>query len=807
MAATFSSDPEYPAAQRSLKDLLQAASAGTAEKLAAALLGRLLDLPVAVAKSGFQHGGDAGPGGRLGRRFRIEVKRYADSTSLSDRELLGELDQALVRDPALEAWVLAATRAAPEQLVQALNRHGETLGVPVLILDWPDTDELAPLAALCAFAPDLVDTVVSSAAANEARTLAPIAGPAIDQIRRDLQSWSLGYGSLRDASRRALQGVWCDPRQSSALLGQDAAVGARAARVRRRSVEAALDTWWTAPEVPDTPMLVTGLGGVGKTWATLDWLHSSADEQPIVLLVPSSATAGASLGSGVGLRGFLADRLYELTGQRDREHWVRRVERLLSRPPAEGPVFTLFFDGMNQEPSSPWILLFKTLQADPFSARVRLIASTRDFHLQDKLGGLRGLVVRPARTNVGEYDLAPGGEFDEMLQFKGLTRDDLHPDLIELAKNPRLFRLVVKFRDRLVEASQVTVHRLLWEYGRDTFGERTGRSFSELKWREWLAGVARRWRAGELLKTAASMSETVARADLTPTDVFQRLSDIIDGRFAPPAGARAGVELWPRAVDHALGAALLSRLQETAAAGRDAVEAELNDWLDPISGLEQRAEILRAAVSIALERDETADAEVISVLIVGWLQTQNITDTHRQELVALAAPLAAPLLDAVERSPGGGRNSARPSGRQRPSRRDSVRRRLSGPRFRARGAVVPLHCGGRRAEPSRLPITPRGAAAKPGGRTDRRSPQHSRTPGDVRGGGQQPLGACPLAARRLSPRRGGGRVRGGRGRVGRQRPGCGMGRFKVARSSERSGSKRDGGGAARALGRGGSTGP
>lgn len=87
-----------PTTDEMLADLrarLQSLTPGEFEKVAAALISELLDVRIAVAKSGFQHGGDAGPAGRRGRRFRIETKRYADSTSLSDRELLGEVDDAL----------------------------------------------------------------------------------------------------------------------------------------------------------------------------------------------------------------------------------------------------------------------------------------------------------------------------------------------------------------------------------------------------------------------------------------------------------------------------------------------------------------------------------------------------------------------------------------------------------------------------------------------------------------------------------------------------------------------------------------
>jgi hypothetical protein len=82
------------AADRASQDKLKAALQGEAsphklENLAGALLGRLLDIPIAIAKSGFQHGGDAGSAGQQGRRLRLECKKYSDATSLSDRELLG----------------------------------------------------------------------------------------------------------------------------------------------------------------------------------------------------------------------------------------------------------------------------------------------------------------------------------------------------------------------------------------------------------------------------------------------------------------------------------------------------------------------------------------------------------------------------------------------------------------------------------------------------------------------------------------------------------------------------------------------
>ena len=80
--------------------------ASNLEHLAAALLSHLLDVPIAVAASGFQYGADAGAVGQ--RRLRLECKKYTDTSQLKERELLGEIDQALARDDALEAWILVS---------------------------------------------------------------------------------------------------------------------------------------------------------------------------------------------------------------------------------------------------------------------------------------------------------------------------------------------------------------------------------------------------------------------------------------------------------------------------------------------------------------------------------------------------------------------------------------------------------------------------------------------------------------------------------------------------------------------------
>ena len=562
--------------------------------------------------------------------------------------MLGEIDQALARDQALEAWILVATRPVPETLQQSLVQKGERIGVPIVIIDWAKNHEIAQLAALCAFAPDVVEEQFSKEAGEAARALQPISKQAIERLQRDLQSWCLGYDALRALSHRCLDEIWNLPSESNAKLGQDAAGGAQKKKVKRSTVHEALNTWWDGLAHNDAPVAVVGLEGTGKTWTSLDWLIDKRDEQPIVLVIPSSAVAAGNV-SETTVKQLLADHLREMSGIRDREHWLRRLENLLKRPTDEGPVMTVFFDGLNQEPSTPWLHILKILQGETFKERVRIITTTRSHHYKNKLSELRGLTVSSKRVDVGPYDTAPGSELDQMLAFENLTQAHLHDDVIELARNPRLFKLVVRFRKKLVKVGQVTVHRLLWEYGRDYFGVRAGRSFSEDEWREWLKKIAQQHRNGIKKYSEKSLGKTVGRPDLEKKEVYARLSDIIDGPFTT-ADSSSNVQLTPAVVAHALGAAFLNDLNQESSPNLENLNAKLEEWFDPISGLDERAEILRAAVSILVEQGCAAESPVPGVLITAWLQSQNVSDEHRQELADLAPNFPDALLDTIEHS-------------------------------------------------------------------------------------------------------------------------------------------------------------
>lgn len=628
-----------------IKRELQAITPANFERMVAALVSNMIDVTVSVARSGFQHGGDGGTAGRQGRRLRIETKRYADTNPLKDRDLLGEFEQATQHDSELELWILAATREVHEQLADSLFESGSKQGVPVLIVDWKAEERLPVLAALCASAPAIVGTIAGGRAGICAGRIAPSADREIERIRRDLSAWHAGYEGPQAAASRRLSTLWNSRPDAVAALGQDAAGGAAEAFIERTGIIADLDTWRDGDV--SVPALVVGEEGMGKTWATLGWLLGEANGGTIPLVIPSGAMPVRTRLTAADVMNLIGAGLHEVTDVRDRDFWSTRAGRMLLRPLEEGPVFTLFLDGMNQAPDAPWVPLLQQLQAEAFRGRIRVIMTTRPLFLERSLRNLGALIVRPERIQVGPYDLSSGGEFDRILAARGLDRSDIREDLVPLASVPRLFDLVVRLRDRLQGTERITVHTLLWEYGRDSIGAKAGRAFSESEWQQWLRSIAERLReTGNARFSAIDVEESVARPTLGPGDILSRLSDIVDGPLSD-SDSSGRVTLRPDTVSHALGAAILSQFGESRRTAQE-ITADLDEWLGPISGLFERGEILRAAVAIFCTSPDTIPLEASGPIVSTWLATQNLPEHHRGEVFALAPAMATSLLYCVE---------------------------------------------------------------------------------------------------------------------------------------------------------------
>ncbi|WP_416412989.1 hypothetical protein [Pantoea sp. App145] len=617
------------------------------ESILAAILTETLQIDINVAKSGFQHGADSGTAGRQGRALRFEMKRYGESTHLNERDLRGGFHQALQQDPSMEAWVMVVTKAVPEQITNAFRYESEESGVPVLIFDWSGAD-IPRLAALCTIAPDAFVLAGLSEAADIAKALREEAKAAAERVRRDLDAWCLGYESLRMHSHKLLNKVWFSSRTAKEKLAQDIAGGSYSTTIERPAVSQKFDVWWSGRAAEDAPLIVTGLQGMGKSWASVQWAFNYQVILPVTILLPASTFTGLMGIDLTTIKTFIADKLYGLTERLTPQLWFKRLSKLLSRPAEQGPAFLIIIDGINQEPSVNWNRLFEVMQADEIAGLVRIIATTRQLHFTQRLGKLSGLIVSPVVIELDKYDDSPGGELEQRLAAEGFKRSSLTEELISIARTPRLFQLVVRLHERLQNTENITIHRLLWEYGCDSQGLRNHMQLSQQDWLIWLDKVAEGHRQGKQKYNTEHLAKMLHRDDLNCNDISRRVSEVADTVFAT-LKADGQVQLSDLLISHALGAALLNHLLD---GGPDAavMENRLTNWLDPISGLDEKPNILRAAVSLLLERSHDEKMLVMSLLVTHWLNSQNLAEEHHYEVIAIAPQISDALLDVIETS-------------------------------------------------------------------------------------------------------------------------------------------------------------
>ena len=639
-----------------LRSILLEADPKHLERLAGFALGALLRVPFRQARSGNQRGGDGGVSGIGGRYLVFEARRYGSNSRLDERSIRGEIDQACKRHPNLEAWLLVTTLEVPEQIQDAMGEVGLSNGIATVSIDWLPRP-LPRLATLAASCPEFFSTEFGEQHRPLLKRISelPEYASTLQLIERELQSWLIGYDAVRDSSHRRLREIWTSRRRAQAKFRQNVAGGDENARhVRRSNLIDSLDSWLDSSDDGTVGALV-GSEGVGKTWAALDWLQYRQNSLPIVVLAPSSALGHADSGGNEALH-LIARYLHDISEVRDVSYWEKRVGRFLTRPADEGHVFLLFFDGINQLPSRDWLGLLHQLEDAPFHQRVQTLISTRTAFFEDRLHRLSNLIAPLHRTDVGNYDLTPGGELDLKLQGAGLSRGDLPDRLLHHAAIPRMFDLIIRLRSELGDVGEVTVHRLLWAYGAFTIQEASVGAFSEAEWRQFLLELARDYIDGSNRSTRQRIESLSASAIQTSDQVYHRVSGVIDGIFAT-LDRDGELEFDPDFVSHAVGLALVSQMDRAKPGEQPATI--LDNFLDPIAGYDVRAEILRAAVTIALLRSESESPAWLGTLCTRWLHSQNVPESHLGDLEVLAPALVTPMLDVIETSRGHSLTTAR----------------------------------------------------------------------------------------------------------------------------------------------------
>jgi len=610
------------------------------ERLAADLLSTVTGLSVHRAASGSQSGADAGAITAT-RTIRVEAKRYKDTTTLRERELLGEVAQAFQKDPLLEAWILVTTREAPEQTISALRKFSVEHGAPIFCLDW--SGPMPILAALCASQPDLVKHSCGDKAATAAQKLADEidATQVIERLRHDFDEWSTGWAITSKRCHDAIKKILSNRDESRAFFRQDLAIAdTNSSLIQRKAIYRKFDAWEITGE-PGRPLLIIGEEGRGKSWVLSSWLYGRNDDETVILYCSSSEfrslrkyTVDAVLSHALSLR----------TCSLNEAYWSKRIDRYKNAPEPTKPRILIVIDGLNEAATADWIGFFLDAQRDIWQSRIQIIASCRSNYFENNLQSGRPWTKSPFTIDIPDYTVE---ERNEALKLQGVEISGLSASVLELAKVPRICRLIARMSEQLKDIEHITYERLLFEYGK-RFDPDARISLSDDIWHAFLRELASATRKGDTTSKRSQIREWIDIQDGDNLEVI--LNDIIDGRLIRYDQREPGVvDIDKDIVLAANGLALWKLIEKAQFEGQNDISELLARELDPLGGIDEKVRIVMFAVAAALLSDSSTELTrpIVTALILEGVTSQNIGTDEEERLVSYARILPAGYLEAL----------------------------------------------------------------------------------------------------------------------------------------------------------------
>lgn len=599
-----------------------------------------------VIKSGDQPGADvlSTPGESL-LTIAAEGKRYGDGTSLPVDALRLKLVSAASVMPQLDLWLLVTTRRIDPMDQRKLADLGETFGIDVIVFDWDEASAApSPLAILAACAPAAVTSRLQMSEDVEADLDAirkhPMFKTERDRLIAQLSSPAVGYAAakrfLDDWNRAQLS----DPDRARLAFDSHAdLLAANAHRIRRRDVEAAIESWWADGNVPVVALL--GEEGAGKTWAALDWwLNRSSADWPLTIVIPARDVHSEN---GPEL---LARRLHRITGIRSQDFWRKRLSRWIAEPGLE-PAIVVLIDGLNQNWTfNRWSEVILSLSAGDWKGKARLVLTSRPDHWNHRLGELRDLTSRPSSVTV---PLFCDEELDQILETYDLERKDFDDGVIELMRVPRLCHLAIKYHDELSASGDITRERLMYEDWRHRSHGAT-RMLSHEQFRSFTGGLAAGLRDdldGHDISRKQLLDRLVEGSGRSPSEFEGVLSELIDGRWIEETGKAHRFRVHKERLPDVLGIALVELTRPATSEGE--AEAIVRTSIEPYQGGDVSVAILRSAATFALV-DGTVPVAGRRALLREWLAAQNFYNSDFQafwRLIGLDIPTVLACVESI----------------------------------------------------------------------------------------------------------------------------------------------------------------
>jgi hypothetical protein len=388
---------------------------------------------------------------------------------------------------------------------------------------------------------------------------------------------------------------------------------------------------------------VLGDEGHGKSWLVMKcWVDMS--DPPLTLVITPDAFGETT--KDTDWDQFLVGKLLTQTADSDTEQspkrWLRRFGRWRSNTSAPAsPRLWVIVDGINQRPRVDWgrVLDSLVLHVKALGGCTVVTSRTQFFDSH---------VVPRLMTSVTRHPVPQWSESerDEILKAKGWAAVGLHPAVAYSLRNPRLLGVALGLlsAETLHSLDGLSVPQLLFEHLR-TLDKEGGAHLPMAEFAKTLQN-----RAQDILQRVRAGVQD----DLT---VFDQLEPTAEGQFFRVLeDDPSRYTFHKRGLSLALGFAIVDELRKAQRNTRDLHEA-LMTALEPVAALDQTAEAVLAALTIACLDERISDA-IGAAVLAGFAHMQNPDESKLSAFVEMARKrtnvfclAAEQLLMAANRSP------------------------------------------------------------------------------------------------------------------------------------------------------------
>ena len=596
-----------------------------------------------LARAGSQSGKDVTSDSPSGIFIAAEMKRYDQESSLRLRDLLGGFSEAIQSLPNLDLWVLATTTEIGDKETEGIKKQSEQSGIESLLLD-SRADGSGYLEAFCAKYPDVINDfcrknipdIKIEALNSRIHSIQNHANyeKSVKQLSEILDAAVFGFNGARYRASRWLSSHIDSRIESMAAFLQDIGLHDKNRRspIIRNSLNGRLNSWWKNRNVESAHAVLLGEEGTGKTWAAMAWLASrfGGEAGPILIPVTSIQLSGTT-----DLCELIVEILIKRCGKTEK-FWKKRLKGWLSRPEADGPLFLLYLDGLNEKPNVPWRNLIVQANSRDWCGRVAIYMTSRKEFYQKKVAfGASG--IKEIETT--GYD---DTELHQELDRAGISKSVIIPEELRfLIRKPRYCDLALQYFAQLLASGDLTVERLLYQDYKEREAKKLGQPVTEEDFNQILCELARKYINGVRSFGKADLVTILPAVD----ESGAVLQEIIDGGLLEKSNQlSAPYRVETLRLVYGLGMVLADHISNEPRLSIDEYTDAAETWLEPQPDMELKVSIVGTAAFMSI-MNNNYPINARRALLRLWIGSRNMTDSQER---AVSAHLPYCVHDIVE---------------------------------------------------------------------------------------------------------------------------------------------------------------